>query len=331
MTFAEFQQAIADGAVPHVLLFHGEEPFLARLGVRLLKKRLLAPGAEAFDFSSLSGRETDVGAIATHAATAPMLSEGRLTVVYEFERLSPSQRTKLLEYIAAPAQTGCLALVSLQRLAGKNKFERQVLASTAVVDCGRPPSGLLADVVRRMAGERGKQIEEGALSLLVQWTDGQLTRIGNEIDKLVSFVQDRESISTADVEAVVGAKASSLMDLTAAIAGRDTGSALALVDELMEHGMDAAQVVSQLYGAWMSLWRSRVGRRGAGRAEGRSRPPRAQPSGAKPSMREMAVARTSREYARGVEHFYRADVGIRRGMPPEATVRLLVYDLASGN
>jgi hypothetical protein len=45
-------------------------------------------------------------------------------------------------------------------------------------------------------------------------------------------------------------------------------------------------------------------------------------------MTRLAARRTSREYARGIGRFYRADVDIRRGMPPGPTVGLLVYELA---
>jgi len=116
VTFAEFQKLIERGHVPAVLVVHGEEPFLARLAVDLLKRRVLTPGSEAFDFASLSGGETSAEAIAAQAATAPMLSERRLTVVYEFERMNPSQKQKLLEHIGPPGGAACLVLVSFGRL-----------------------------------------------------------------------------------------------------------------------------------------------------------------------------------------------------------------------
>ena len=147
MTFAEFQKSVDSGPVPPVLVLHGEEPYLARLGVELLKQRVLAPGSEAFDFASLVGRETTAETIVAQATTAPMLSEMRLTVVYEFERMNPSQKTKLLEYVARPSEATCLALVSYERLAGSNKFERAVLSSAAVVDCARAAGDLLVSLV----------------------------------------------------------------------------------------------------------------------------------------------------------------------------------------
>jgi DNA polymerase-3 subunit delta len=323
MTFAQFQKAVAGGELPPVLVFHGEEPFLASLGVDLLKKHALSPGSEAFDFVSLSGKETTAEAIAAHAATVPMLSERRLTVVYEFLGLAPSQRTQLLAYVRNPVPSACVALVSFERLTGKNKFERELLHAAEPVDCGRATGETLEAIVSRMADKRGHVIEEDAVSALVDWTDGRLNRISNELDKLSCFAEEGSAIGLAEVESVVGARTSGLRDLAVAVAGRDVGKSLELLDELVDGGMDAAQLVSQLYGFWISLWLARTGGRGGGGSYGRLWKSRSE-------LDALASGRTSREYARGVDHFYRADVDIRRGMPPVPTVGLLVYELSRG-
>jgi DNA polymerase-3 subunit delta len=323
VTFAEFQTLVQDGEVPPVVVFHGDEPFLARLGVDLLKGRFLAPGSEPFDFLSLSGGETTAETIAAHAGTAPMLSERRVAVVYEFDRLNPRERAKLVSYVRTPVREACVALVSFERLDVGAKFDREILAAAAAVLCERPRPDVLASLVRRMAEERGAPIEDGALSALIDWTYGDLTRIANELDKLASFAGRRGKIVLADVDAVVGAKASTLGDLTRAIAERNPGAALLLLDELLEGGADLVQLVSQLYTFWMSLWLSRNGGGAAGSAPGR-RPDAAGGLG------ELSRLRTSREYARGVECFLRADTDIRRGMAPGPTVGLLVHELAGG-
>ncbi len=328
MTFAEFQKALAGGSLPPVLVFHGDEPFLASVGVDLLKKHLLSPGSEAFDFVSLSGRETTTETIAAHAATVPMLSEKRLTVVYEFLGLAPSQRTQLLAYVSNPVTSACVALVSFERLMGKNKFERQLLEKAESVDCGRASGSQLVAIVKRMSQKRGREIEEEAVSALVDWTDGRLNRIANELDKLNCFAPDGSSIGLSDVEMVVGARTSGLRDLALAVASRETGRALALLDELVDGGMSEAQLVSQLYGFWISLWLARTGSGGGRRGHAGGSYDRLWSN--RHELVELASGRTSREYARGIGRFYRADVDIRRGMPSRPTVGLLVYELTAG-
>lgn len=325
MTFAQFQRLLKEGAVPPVLVFHGDEPFLARLGVDLLKRSVLQPGSEAFDLVVLSGRETTAEAIAAQASTAPMLAERRLAIVYEFEQLPQAQRKKLLDYVRRPVESACVALVSFDRLAGKNAFERDVLAAASVVDCGRAVGTLLRDLVVRMAEERGKAIEEDALTTLLDWTDGRLNRVANELDKLACFVEDGEPITLEDIEQAVGARASGLAELATAIAERRPGDALSLMGELVDGGFDPAQLVSQLYGYWIALWLARAGgpSRGGGGFYGA---PSALADGR--PLSDVAGVRTSREYAAGVELFYTADVDIRRGMPPGPTVGLLVYELS---
>ncbi|MBN2564683.1 MAG: DNA polymerase III subunit delta [Candidatus Eisenbacteria bacterium] len=328
MTFADFQKAVAAGNVPPVIVLHGDEPFLASLGIEILKRCLLSPGSEAFDFVSLSGRDTTVEAIAAHAATVPMLSEKRLAVVYEFSGLSPTQRTQLLTYVRRPVESACVALVSFERLSGQNKFEKELLSAAAAVECDRAVGEQLAAIVRKMCQRRGREIEEDAMAALIDWTDGRLSRISNELDKLDCFAASGGRITLEEVEQIVGARASGLKDLAAAIAEGRPGPALALLDELVDGGLDPAQVVTQLYGFWVSMWLVRA-------SKGRS--PRGQArwayGGLLPAHAELArlsQSRTSTEYALGIGRFYRADVDIRKGMPPLPTVGLLVYELASG-
>jgi len=326
MTFAEFQRAVSEDRIPPVVLFHGEEPYLARLGVEQLKERVLTAGSEPFDFASLSGRDATAEAIAAQAATAPMLSDRRLTVVYELERLPASQRGKLAQYIANPVESSCLALVSYDRLAGKNKFEGQLLSSAAVVECGRAIGKVLRDLARRMAEAKGAQIDDDALSVLLETTEGGLNRIANELEKLATFVGAGETITVSDVEQVAGTSASTLADLVAAIGEREPGRALEVLNDLRDEGREDASLVTKLFGYWMALWLRRV----PGGSGGRRRGPYELPPALGKTAARLAAARTSREYAAGVRLFLDADRDIRRGVPAGPTVGMLVYRLAAG-
>jgi len=185
----------------------------------------------------------------------------------------------------------------------------------------------LLDVARKMAAERGLVIAEDALEVLVDWTDGKLNLIAGELSKLACFVAARGAAEAGleDVEFVVGVRASGLRDLALSIAEGKPGASLSLLEELVDGGADPAQLVSQLYGLWTALWTVR--------AAGGTRPRGHPGSGAYllsglSNLTDLAARRTSRDYARGIGSFYKADTDIRRGMPAQATVGLLVYELA---
>ena len=93
----------------------------------------------------------------------------------------------------------------------------------------------------------------------------------------------------------------------------------------MDAGVDEAQLVSQLYALWIGLWAQRVGGK-RGYVSGRAR----HILSGVDDIGRLAASRTSREYAGGVDAFYRADTGIRRGLEPRSTVGLLIYELAKG-
>jgi DNA polymerase-3 subunit delta len=325
MNFAQFRKTLSSGSLDPVLLFHGDEPFLARMGVDLLKRSVLTEGSEEFDFASFWGKEVDAETVAATASTVPMLSEKRLTVVYEVDQLRPQEKKKLLKFVQAPGDMCCLALVSFRRLTKRTTFERGLLAASRVVSCDALPPPEAQALVGEMATGLGKEIDGEAASLLVRWTDARLEDVANELDKLCSFVGDRNGITPDDVGQVVGVQASTLSDLTSAVAARDKSRALGLAVELLEGGLDAAQLVSQLFAHWMLLWRRRatVGRvvSAGGRSTGGV--------GQRDRLDASAAARTSKEYASAIELFYRADRQIRLGRPPGPIVAMLVYELCA--
>ncbi len=103
-------------------------------------------------------------------------------------------------------------------------------------------------------------------------------------------------------------RASGVQDLALAVAERDLGRALVLADELLDGGIEAAQIVSQLWNHWIALWAAR-GRAGRGGGHG------AAPSRAWDGVRGVDDAREAQDVP-GVRERRAVVPPRRRGHPP---------------
>lgn len=93
----------------------------------------------------------------------------------------------------------------------------------------------------------GKSISPSAFSLLRERCENDLGRVMEELEKLISFVGDRETIERADVEAVVAEEVSSRMfELVDAIGRRDVPTALKALRYTLQSGEPPAKTLAMI-------------------------------------------------------------------------------------
>lgn len=101
--------------------------------------------------------------------------------------------------------------------------------------------------VSRYLSKFGKSISPSAFSLLRERCENDLGRVMEELEKLISFVGDRETIERADVEAVVAEEVSSRMfELVDAIGRRDIPTALKALRYTLQSGEPPAKTLAMI-------------------------------------------------------------------------------------
>jgi len=106
---------------------------------------------------------------------------------------------------------------------------------------------LLMDSVGDALAKRGKTLAPDALLALGKKTGFNLRDSLQEIEKLVAYVGERETIDRADVDAVVEKTAEdSVFDLTAAIVERDAGTALQTLQRLLDQGVNHILILTMI-------------------------------------------------------------------------------------
>lgn len=220
-----------------VYLIVSEQRMLLDQAVARLKKRVaevadLTMNSEVFDAEGL-----DADAVIAACNTLPFLSEHRLVIVNNIEKIASSAAETLVSYVNDPSPTTVLALCG-EKLAKNTRLYKAVDRLGGVLERKAPKRSELPGAVRSMFADRGKSIALDVAEQFVNLVGRDLQQLAGEIDKVVAFVgKEVVEVTRTHVEAVAATTAKrSIFDFTEAVADRDCRRALIVANELMDDG-----------------------------------------------------------------------------------------------
>lgn len=253
-----------------VYLVVGEEAWLRRRAVERIVAEHLDPSERALNLDQLDAAQVDVSEILTRADTLPFLGTVRVVVVREVDRMPAAAQERLAGYLEAgpPPSVLVLEAASLDRRRRLWNVLREV---AEVVEADRVDERRAAAWVVARARELGKRITGEAGRALVAAVGTDLHALSAEVDKLVAYAADRDTVELADVEAVASQGAEvSVFALTDAVARQDATSALRVLQRLLQRENPVGLVALLASHVRALLYTHALDRRGATPADVRT-------------------------------------------------------------
>jgi DNA polymerase-3 subunit delta len=219
-----------------VYLIYGLEELLLERAVRRLRDRLAAVADLDFNLETFDGSSTTADEVVNAANTMPFMSDRRLVIVRDVDKLDAAALETLAAYARDPAPYTCLVLVAA-KIARNSKLYRAVAKTGVTYEYVAPKRFEYAGEVVRMLSERGKRASGGVAQAVVDLVGRDLRRLDTEAEKLASYVGDTVVVTAEDVAEVVAAGgAASVFELTDAVGERDTLKALRILHRLVQAG-----------------------------------------------------------------------------------------------
>ena len=174
------------------------------------------------------------------------MSDRRLVVVREVDKLDAAGLEALARYAQDPAPYTCLVLVAT-KIAKNSKLYRAVAATGVTYEYAAPKRSEYPSEAVKLLRVRGKRIALPAAQALVDLVGRDLRRLDTEADKLTAYVGDAAEVSAEDVAAVASAGGSaSVFELNDAVGDRDTAKALRVARRLLGGGESALGLQAML-------------------------------------------------------------------------------------
>jgi DNA polymerase-3 subunit delta len=249
MKYLELLNRIKSGKIDHLYHFTGEEDFLKEEAWRKISSILIPEDLKSFNLNLLYGSETTAVEIINQASTFPINSEKRLVVVFDLHKLSLFYKDVLLSYLPKLPDSTCLILTSpkLDERAKKTKFYSTLNKLAITVEFPRLSDNQIPTWIEAKVREYGKKIEKEAVQILHNYVGNNLSDLALEIEKLVMYVGDKGSISSLEVESVVGlSRTYNIFQLTDSIGERDCQKALEILKNLFLIGEKPGTVIYRL-------------------------------------------------------------------------------------
>ncbi|MGQ0562990.1 MAG: DNA polymerase III subunit delta [Gemmatimonadota bacterium] len=199
-------RSLESGKRGGIFFLFGEEEHLKEETATAIVNAHVDPAVRDFNLDQLRGGEVTPEALASIAATPPMMAEWRVVVVRDAQALASSARSRaVVEELLARRIPG-LALVLIATLPDKAKaqiYEKLKKEATAIGFPQLNASDVPGWLVSRARGD-SYELDMDAARALAGAIGVELGILLQELRKLYDYVQQRKRVTLEDVRAAVG-------------------------------------------------------------------------------------------------------------------------------
>ncbi|UKT64808.1 DNA polymerase III subunit delta [Pedobacter mucosus] len=230
MTAAEIIKDIKARKFKPVYLLHGEESFYIDQVTDYIEDKLLNDAEKGFNQTVLYGKDTDMATILGAAKRYPMMSDFQVVIVKEAQDLkwgkddaSSKEAGFVLNYFEKPLPSTILVLAfKYANFDKRKKIYKAISKSGLIFQSDLVRDYQLAAWIEGFIKEKGYKIDQQASALLAEYLGSDLSKIANEIEKLMLNISKDQIINSDLVQRNIGiSKEYNVFELQKALAIRD--------------------------------------------------------------------------------------------------------------
>lgn len=222
---------IAKGQFQNLYLIYGEEDYLKLQYKNKLIAALVNEG-DNMNFSKYEDNGINTAQIIDQAETMPFFAEHRVILIENsgFGKKMPEDLGNYLSTI--PEFT---VFIFVEPTADKRgKLYKAAKAAGRDIEINMPNEAVLAKWVGAQLNAAGKQMKKDAWSQFLNMTHESMDNMSRELEKLITYVGDRNQITIDDVNAICIAKVETkIFDMLNAISAKDMVKTMDLYQDML--------------------------------------------------------------------------------------------------
>lgn len=222
---------IAKGQFQNLYLIYGEEDYLKLQYKNKLIAALVNEG-DNMNFSKYEDNGINTAQVIDQAETMPFFAEHRVILIENsgFGKKMPEDLGNYLSTI--PEFT---VFIFVEPTADKRgKLYKAAKAAGRDIEINMPNEAVLAKWVGAQLNAAGKQMKKDAWSQFLNMTHESMDNMSRELEKLITYVGDRNQITIDDVNAICIAKVETkIFDMLNAISAKDMVKTMDLYQDML--------------------------------------------------------------------------------------------------
>jgi DNA polymerase-3 subunit delta len=230
MTAAEIIKDIKSKKYKPVYLLHGDEPYFIDQVGNYMEHHLLPDAEKGFNQTVVYGRDTDIMTVLNAAKRYPMMADYQLVMVKEAQDLKWGKDdddkkaiNPILNYLDNPLKSTILVFCYKYGKFDKRKKTYKAIEKNGLVfESNTLYDNKVPAWIEGHVKERGYVIDQQASLMLSEYLGNDLSKIANELDKLMLNVSAGQEITLKHIQENIGiSKEYNVFELQAALAKKD--------------------------------------------------------------------------------------------------------------
>ncbi len=230
---------IAERKFAPIYLLMGEESYFIDQLCDQLDDSILDQADRSFNSMTLYGKDSEVGQVINCCRQMPMMGDRQVVILKEAQQMRNIEKLSL--YTASLNPSTVLIICHKEKTIDKrSQLYKHSLAKGVVFESVRPRDYEIGPWLTEYISSRGCQIDHKALSMITENLGTDISKIANEITKLLlSLPAGTSRITDNDVEQNIGiSKDFNNFELCRAVVTRNAARALMIADHFGHNPKD---------------------------------------------------------------------------------------------
>jgi len=196
---------IKKGNIKPIYFLMGDEPYYIDKISNFIENNILSEEERGFNQMLIYGRDASIDDIVSNAKRFPMMAERQVIIVKEAQDLSRTIEN-LVSYVENPQPTTVLVFCyKYKKLDARKKLAKTIKKTGNVLfESKKLYDNQVVDWIKKYLSAKNYNIEPKAVMMLVEFLGVDLSKISNELNKLMIVLSNDKVISPLDIETNIG-------------------------------------------------------------------------------------------------------------------------------
>lgn len=249
-----FKKTLSPKKLAPVYFLAGEEAFLLEDNLKRIEK--VVP-SDDLNRDILQATETTGDDIANAVETLPFLTDKRLVVLKQANKLKNDDFKKITRLIENPVDTTCFIILFPEKTKNSTSKRKDLISlcekadGCVCVDCKKMYEKDVRTFIQEEFAVRGKKVSYDVIGQIINDTGLDLQNVASEIEKICLYLgQDKNEVTTDDFVKISGfTKEINIFMLTNAIEEKNLQYSLFIIEKMMQAGEKAITLLSAVSSA----------------------------------------------------------------------------------
>jgi DNA polymerase-3 subunit delta len=230
MTAADILKDIKNRKYKPLYLLHGEEPYFIDLVSNYIEHSLLPEAEKGFNQTVVYGKDTEIMAVLNAAKRYPMMADYQVVLVKEAQDMKwgkdddgKKSIDPLLSYLENPLPSTILVFCYKYGKFDKRKKTYKAIEKNGLVFESAPLyDSKIPAWIEGYISDKGYKINQQASAMLSEYLGNDLSKIANELEKLMLNVSAGQEITLKHIHDNIGiSKEYNVFELQTALSKKD--------------------------------------------------------------------------------------------------------------